>query len=508
MGISMCTRVVRERASCPRGAGGRVPAVLFLAVLAAACGSEGSTGPVAELGDVDLEIVAGSGVTDTTLHTPLQPLVVEVRDEHGRAPVGAEVVFSCLGAGDPERNPSMYVSKLDVEDFRRGVAFSVDSLGIVAARVQLGKIAGQGRIVVRVPDFGLADTAVYTILPASVFEINAEPEDTAVLLDSVFPVRVVVLDRHGNRRTEVVGFEARGIAADVDDSGLVSALTVGQADIVARLLEYPELEDVARVNVLPIGTIAAFRSRSGSGDTAAIAVRSLDKSEHRYLHMSIGGAFWEDIPDWAPSGDRLVFEMQLTATLFVLDMEDRLEQLIDSSYRVGIQAWPQYSQDGAWIYFSGTGGSSEIWRVRADGSEPERVGPATTSPYTGDVQPSPSPDGTEVVYTRGTSLHVLDLATGNVQSLGLAGECPRWSPVGDLIAYVNEGVVFVARPDGTGQRPVSPLLRGYFGCVDWSPDGRYIVARTLPSLDVIDTATGEAAALPGSSRLLHPSWRP
>jgi hypothetical protein len=485
----------------------RVPAALLLAVLTAGCSSD-STGPGGAPGEVHFELLAGFGVTDTALHIPLQALVVEVRDEGGRAAVDAIVRFQSLPVSLDDPTPSMYVSELEGDDysFRDWMADTVDSRGRAAARVRLGTRAGEGRIVVSAPRSGLTDTAFYGILPASPFDVDAEPEDTTFTLGSAFSLRAAVVDRHGNPRPEPVGFHVRGAAADIDAAGLVSARAVGRADIVARALELEGLEDTVRVAVVPVGTIAAFRMVTGGADTAAIVVRTLDASAPERIY------FWlEGPPYWAPSGDRFVCVKQIVGPrLVVVQLDDGMRRLIVPGYGVTEEFWPQYSRDGAWVYYTGLGVGWEIWRVRSDGSGPERVGPEASS----DVHPSPSPDGSKVVFARGSvyngTLQILDLTSGTVQSLGLAGFSPRWSPLGELIAYMSDGAVFVVRPDGTGRRAVSPLDHGYEEGLDWSPDGRWIIARSYgrSRLEVIDVATGEAVPLPGSALLTYPSWRP
>jgi Tol biopolymer transport system component len=88
---------------------------------------------------------------------------------------------------------------------------------------------------------------------------------------------------------------------------------------------------------------------------------------------------------------------------------------------------------------------------------------------------------------------------------------PRWSPVGDTIAYVpwNGGPIHVVAADGTGDRIASSGSRSYGDKgFDWSPDGRWIVARGPQSLEVIDTKTGMALPLGFATALTEPSWKP
>jgi TolB protein len=133
------------------------------------------------------------------------------------------------------------------------------------------------------------------------------------------------------------------------------------------------------------------------------------------------------------------------------------------------------------------------------------------------MYPSPSPDGTRLVYVRRTGggqdyVRTLDLGTGNVVAIDVPGHAPAWSPLGDLIAYVDlrEGSVLkVMRPDGTGQRQVS-AGGGYDKSVQWSPDGKWLLSYNEISarIHLIDVATGVAMALGYSASMRSPSWRP
>ena len=92
-----------------------------------------------------------------------------------------------------------------------------------------------------------------------------------------------------------------------------------------------------------------------------------------------------------------------------------------------------------------------------------------------------SPDGTRLAYGTnrpggGAFIRLLDLRTGAVTPLDVAGQSPAWSPAGDAIAYSAGGGVRLMRPDGTAQRGVT-ADGGYAEGVDWSADGRWLLAR-------------------------------
>ncbi len=118
----------------------------------------------------------------------------------------------------------------------------------------------------------------------------------------------------------------------------------------------------------------------------------------------------------------------------------------------GISDDPDYSPDGKYIYFnSDRAGSMEIWRMRADGSQPEQV----TFDGMNNWTPHPSSDGKSILilsYGKGVTGHqankdvtlrILDATDGKVRDLvGIVGgagsdNVPNWSPDGAHFAFVS-----------------------------------------------------------------------
>jgi TolB protein len=167
---------------------------------------------------------------------------------------------------------------------------------------------------------------------------------------------------------------------------------------------------------------------------------------------------------------------------------------------------PAWSPDGEWIVFtSDREGSADLFRVKTDGTELERL---TDSPAFDD-QGAFSPDSRRLVFvsTRsgGTAdLWTLDLATRQAKPLtsGAGGDFrPAWSPDGRWIAFSSDRGstlpmahgrwehlhlvdVYVVHPDGSGLKRLSE--HGNFcGSPKWSGDSRRVVAYCMSAEETL-----------------------
>ena len=176
-----------------------------------------------------------------------------------------------------------------------------------------------------------------------------------------------------------------------------------------------------------------------------------------------------------------------------------------------------FSDDGQWVVFtSDRSGSADIYRVRVDGRDLERL---TDSPAFDD-QAALSPDNRVLAFvsSRGdgsTDIYILDLANREIRNLTDApgGDFrPSWSPDGQTIAFssdrdtgfphqdfpgpagkwehVQAANVYVINTDGTGLRKVTTDSQMMAGSPKWSADGRTIVFYEMLVRDTVGAHFG------------------
>jgi Tol biopolymer transport system component len=173
---------------------------------------------------------------------------------------------------------------------------------------------------------------------------------------------------------------------------------------------------------------------------------------------------------------------------------------------------PSWSPDRTWIAYDyasvaldGSSFHTSLYRMNADGTQPQLLG----DPDTFDVEPKISPDGKSVLFERLTfpggnqhnALMIRDIATGTERHLDSAGEFvehANWSPDGlwvicnvahALTSTVANDQIERVRADGSAEPEV--LLKGTSTQTgfkaSYSPDGASIVFGCFGSAG--DTAT-------------------
>ena len=116
--------------------------------------------------------------------------------------------------------------------------------------------------------------------------------------------------------------------------------------------------------------------------------------------------------------------------------------------------------------------------------------------------PSWSPDGAQIAFASGTSIVVLDVATGTPRAVGI-GAGPVWAPDSSRLAIGTETGMVVIRRDGVGPPVVIPQAHS----PSWSRDGSRLVADRNGDLVLFTLTTLEARIVAGTPmNEATPSW--
>ncbi len=158
---------------------------------------------------------------------------------------------------------------------------------------------------------------------------------------------------------------------------------------------------------------------------------------------------------WSPDGKTLAYIASRGGDydVYTVPVEGGLEtRLTDSP---GLDDGSEFTPDGKWIWFNSVrSGNMKLWRMRADGSQPEQM---TSGDDSRDWFPHPSPDGKWIAYIAfGTDVAVGDHPANKNVSLMLMSAAggkpivltklfggqgtinvPSWSPDSKSIAFVS-----------------------------------------------------------------------
>jgi Tol biopolymer transport system component len=307
----------------------------------------------------------------------------------------------------------------------------------------------------------------------------------------------------------------------------------------------------------PGGDLALFRVTGGSDTAYDLVTVAADGGDLREV---IGDSKESEVRPtlsgvaWSPNAHRLAFAAQgdefgsITDIYTVRPDGTGLRRLTHDGS----------SRDPVWVPGSGlvfsrvTGASassdrapsgSELWGMRADGSERRRL----TSPPSGsfDIPGSASPTGSTVVFTRyrgllrhpdRASVYVIGLNSSNTRLLTEPGADPTYAPNGTRIAFVSprdhngrlvfgEGAaianeLYVMNVDGTGLRRLTETRDVNEAAPSWSPDGDQIAyqrgvvtgnaqATAVFSISPVGDCAKPIASDPGFIKWYgRPAWSP
>jgi Tol biopolymer transport system component/DNA-binding winged helix-turn-helix (wHTH) protein len=143
--------------------------------------------------------------------------------------------------------------------------------------------------------------------------------------------------------------------------------------------------------------------------------------------------------------------------------------------------FPIFSPDGEWILFTEPGDKWTLWKMRADGTDPQRITALTA------VTPRISPDGKMIAYVARPrqpepAITIIPIDGGEPIKMLPIPPLParfkiEWAPDGKSITYprINKGIEQIVNQPVDGGEPVIVLEAksedGQIGPFQWSPDG-------------------------------------
>ncbi len=488
-------------------------ACVALAALLSACGDSSEPSGT---GRPTLTILSAPSTAVSPYEPYPVPLRILVRDSRGRAASGVRIGFR-----SPLNGSAMVIlSRTDSTDMGLYYSDTTVADGTMTALVWAEGLAGRALGALYVSDIALADTLEFDIVPGPPAGVRMLTRDTALRVGGTGALRAQVIDAWTNPRTEAPAFTSvtTGLVSS-SSNGTITGLEIGRGTVITT---YGAFADTARVSVVPPGHLAAVREWQNTGQSEEIVTLDTDGGGMHDLRSRPFFCNRRLSLSWQPGHDRLIFADANgcgdEASIYRVTESGAVTTLLTPANIEGDGAeWPSYSADGNRIWFTrwpNTGtGEREMWEAGADGASPAQFLP--DSAYWRDIQPAGSPDGSRLAFVTNRTdldpfvhrLAIYTFATGSITTFDIPAETPRWSPDGSQIAFVWAGAVKLVGPDGTGLRTLAPGP-GFTSGLDWSPDGKWVVAGGEGGLVLINVESGLVLPLAFDTRLRGPRWKP
>ena len=232
-------------------------------------------------------------------------------------------------------------------------------------------------------------------------------------------------------------------------------------------------------------------------------------------------AYWDDeLPQWSPDGQWLAFTQadHVHVAPAAGGLPRRITDFTGSAFD------PVWLPDSERLIVTiERNEANHLLLTDRDGSWPR----ALTTGSGDDSDAQPSPDGRFVAHVyrpfddlNRYDLKLVDLDSGETHPLtgspGQKNRSPRWSPAGDVIAFLSQRTgwdeIWLIRPDGQGERQLTHLGHD-LADLAWSPDSRRLACTVNRGgafdLALIDARSGEITYVcTALGYYARPNWSP
>jgi dipeptidyl aminopeptidase/acylaminoacyl peptidase len=299
-------------------------------------------------------------------------------------------------------------------------------------------------------------------------------------------------------------------------------------------IKRPDLQPPPNWNLALVNSLNHIHHHALSPDGETIAfIWEKDGRSDIYTIPSSGGwpqplshdraktIYWLDgAPQWSPDGRFLTFTKGSHVHIVPRDGRSLPRNISDFTD----SAWsPVWMPDSSGLICSTMRHDSQILLLTdRDGGWPRALTPSGQGDAFG---ATPSPDGRFIAYfhrppddLNRLSLHLVEVATGNIRELTDTPEQkdwdPQWSPDGQQIAFLSQrsgyNEIWLIRPDGQNMLQLTNLNLEVQEMA-WSPDGRTLAAtinrNAADDLALVDAQTGEVSYLcTGLGVYSAPQW--
>ncbi|TMM07490.1 MAG: hypothetical protein E6G02_01640 [Actinobacteria bacterium] len=269
----------------------------------------------------------------------------------------------------------------------------------------------------------------------------------------------------------------------------------------------------------PDSQLIAYRQDRGdpetvSGPTAAYFLQVVPAAGGKPRVLSRQHYASISTPSWTSDGQILYSSVIGRNDFEIAEIDPSTTDITEFSYDFRDDVEPSWSPDGTQIIFvrglrieydDAEDVVGSIWVMAADGSGARQL----TNSRKGDHYPAWSPDGTTIAFDRGDDIYTISSDGGQLRRFTRDhhSEEPAWSPDGRSIAFTRNGSIYVMDSNGENVRRLTATAFQGDLSPAWSPDGRTIAFAREGKMAVVGADDG-AVKLLGGPEGESPSWLP